>query len=450
MYELERRSGTEATGAEREDPAAVTDTAQRRPASEGPGGLAAPRALHYAASPLTRGGISLAENEAVRSLSGARVDLHAIGATVRAVPAADPRLREVGARSLTKGRHALVGDPADRGHEIWHLAQQAMGQVRPTEHIAGKPVNASPSLEAEADRMGAAIARETAGSAVLPIGCQPGGGVPAAISDSPPIQRQVTKFSAVTSDRIPPAADLINSLDYDKFNDDEDDVVDKIQDATRNPKKTVTKTPTKIKASIAPNTFGHKALARATYKSGVVGKIGTDDYFLSSGVKEVFEGGHLIPHELWSDKDKQRSLADDYVNLVPMSRTMNVGDNSHTWRTQEKAMLEHYEQGNSFSVTVDIDSPVAREFTYERIGEVFGVSVAAGEEDSIVQVYNWLPKSVTLTGDKSTNFDEQAYENEIYNVHDPITDGAALVAALKQTAIWSRCDENLQNELEKL
>lgn len=141
---------------------------------EPPDRTAAPSLLpldtpRYAAAPIQRrdnpggitpGGITAAENAAVRRLSAGRVDLHGIGATIESVPATDARLNAVQARSLTQGRHALISDPADRGHELWHIAQQAMGRVRPTERIGGQPVNAQAELEREADRMGSAIAAE--------------------------------------------------------------------------------------------------------------------------------------------------------------------------------------------------------------------------------------------------------------------------------------------------
>ena len=409
-----------------------------------------PAALRYAAAPLQRresaGGIGAAENEAVRSLTAGRVDLHALGATVRHVPATDPRLTAVGARSLTRGRHALVGNAADRGHELWHMAQQAMGRVRSTGSIAGQPLNAQPSLEREADHMGSLIARR---SPPLPAGtAQARSSGP--VNNAAPIQRQVTKFVATTDKRLPPTADLLKSLDYTKFTDDEDDVVEKIEDTMINPKKTATVRPKQIKASISPNGLNQSKIKRAPHKSGVVGKIGTDNYFLRSKSKEVFEGGHLIPHELWTDKDPQKSSADDYVNLVPMSRTMNVGDNDHTWRAQEQKMLHSYNIGNNFKVTIDINTPDVQSYTYGRIGELFGLGIEMGEESDAVSIKNWLPKTVNIAEDTNLFSAGTAYENQILNVHGKIDDGPGLVAVLKSTNLWDRCDPDLQEAIEDL
>lgn len=113
---------------------------------------------HYAASPLqrreNRNGISARENAAVHQLSGGQVDLHAMGASLQRVSASDPRLTAVGARSYAQGTQALVSSDGDRGHELWHMAQQAMGQVKADTTIGGQPVNTQDHLEREADSMG--------------------------------------------------------------------------------------------------------------------------------------------------------------------------------------------------------------------------------------------------------------------------------------------------------
>jgi hypothetical protein len=45
------------------------------------------------------------------------------------------------------------------GHELTHVVQQRQGRVKPTMDIGGMPVNDDPSLEKEADRMGAKAAQ---------------------------------------------------------------------------------------------------------------------------------------------------------------------------------------------------------------------------------------------------------------------------------------------------
>ncbi|KAF0224705.1 MAG: hypothetical protein FD176_887 [Rhodospirillaceae bacterium] len=146
--------------------AALPGPPQAVPSAQAPS-VGPPGTYHYAASPLpprpsSRNGISTAENEAVRQLSGGRVNLHALNASVTQVAASDSRLAAVGARSYAQGRNALISAEADRGHELWHLAQQAMGQVRADTVIGDQPVNTHEGLEREADHMGSAIARASA------------------------------------------------------------------------------------------------------------------------------------------------------------------------------------------------------------------------------------------------------------------------------------------------
>lgn len=102
-------------------------------------------------------GISHSENNAVKELSGGKVDLHESGAKVETTSSSDSRLKSVGARSMAVQGQAIVGDSRDRGHEIWHLAQQEMGQVQPTTEINGTPVNDDKGLENDADVKGAKI-----------------------------------------------------------------------------------------------------------------------------------------------------------------------------------------------------------------------------------------------------------------------------------------------------
>ncbi|MEZ4429594.1 MAG: hypothetical protein R3A51_18115 [Nannocystaceae bacterium] len=122
----------------------------------------------YVSAGVAPGGITTGENAAVLQMTGGAVDLHARGARIEHVQRDDPRLRAVGARSLATDGEALISDPGDRHHELWHLAQQATGRVRPDRHIGGRPVNTSPALEHEADRMGATLGQLAARASAAP------------------------------------------------------------------------------------------------------------------------------------------------------------------------------------------------------------------------------------------------------------------------------------------
>ncbi|KQN26650.1 hypothetical protein ASE86_11295 [Sphingomonas sp. Leaf33] len=425
----------------------VTDAGYDRPSM-----LAPLRPLRYAASPLglrrserpSASGITAAENAAVRDLSHGRVDLHAIGASVHHVAETHPRLTAVGARSLTQGRQALIGDPADRGHEIWHLAQQAMGAVRPTTIIGGAPVNADARLEADADRMGAAITRAatpaTASSATI--------STIAMASPSEAIQRQVKKFKSESIMREPPIPDLLNSLDYAKFKETKPQIQKRITERTSNPKKNKTPMPKSIEATIAPNVFGQTALKRKTHKSGVVGKIGIDSLYLESKNYDVYEGGHLIPHEIWTSSDPQAHLADDYVNLVPMSRNLNVGTAENTWKNAEGKITQHWKNNNTFTVKVKVDTPRTKLHHYGRLAEVFDLSLKnINDAYKTVELWNWMPASIEAEETTNTITFSSVFENASHNVHGAISSGGELVSVLKETPIWNRCDIDLQDDL---
>lgn len=68
----------------------------------------------------------------------------------------------IGAFAYTKGSdiHVAPGQERHLPHEAWHVAQQKQGRVRPTMQLkAGAPVNDDPTLEREADDMGARAAQ---------------------------------------------------------------------------------------------------------------------------------------------------------------------------------------------------------------------------------------------------------------------------------------------------
>lgn len=58
--------------------------------------------------------------------------------------------------------HLAPGQERHLPHETWHVVQQMQGRVAPTGQFAGAAVNDSPTLEKEADTMGARAVRATA------------------------------------------------------------------------------------------------------------------------------------------------------------------------------------------------------------------------------------------------------------------------------------------------
>jgi len=64
---------------------------------------------------------------------------------------------KIGAHAYTQGSNIYVSPGQDKhiAHEGWHAVQQKQNRVQPTGSVGGKPLNDSPSLEREADVMGA-------------------------------------------------------------------------------------------------------------------------------------------------------------------------------------------------------------------------------------------------------------------------------------------------------
>ncbi|MFF2091015.1 DUF4157 domain-containing protein [Paenibacillus sp. NPDC058174] len=59
--------------------------------------------------------------------------------------------------------HVAPGQEKHLPHEAWHVVQQKQGRVKPTTQMGDVDVNDNPSLESEADRMGASAARSGTG-----------------------------------------------------------------------------------------------------------------------------------------------------------------------------------------------------------------------------------------------------------------------------------------------
>jgi hypothetical protein len=420
-----------------------------------------PSTLHYAPSPIQRrsavNGISPGENEAVRRLSGGRVDLHGIGASLQRVPADDARLAAVHARSYAQGRQALVSEAADRGHELWHLAQQAMGRVRPTMQVQGRSVNADTSLEQEADRLGALIDRH---SPSMPSG-------PADTASSAtnlqvaPIQRKVTEFAVDTEDYLPPVPDLIDEIKHDYFKGTEKEINAKIRALMIDPKTSLTEVPTSIEATIEKIEDTDTKPARKTHMTSVVGKIGADEFSIRSRPgpenREIFEGGHLIPHELWSTTDPHVAEADGYANLVPMSRTMNVSKRYESgWRVVEKDIINKVEKlkgSATLRVGIEIDHQ-SYDISYQDIATFFGLTLETGKVGTDrIDLNSWFPVDITASTNPGTSKEKEigrAFENPLHDLWTPITTKTQFITALQGTPLWSRMNGAIQDKILKL
>lgn len=106
--------------------------------------------LQGKADPGARGGLPAQLRAGIEALSG--VDMSGVR-----VHANSDRPAQVNALAFAQGQdiHLAPGQEHHLPHEAWHVAQQAQGRVQPTVQMAGAAINDDPTLEAEADTMGA-------------------------------------------------------------------------------------------------------------------------------------------------------------------------------------------------------------------------------------------------------------------------------------------------------
>lgn len=69
-----------------------------------------------------------------------------------------PAAVQAGSYASGNDIHLGPGQEKHLPHEAWHVVQQKQGRVKPTTSVNGMSVNSTPSLEEEADRMGAKAA----------------------------------------------------------------------------------------------------------------------------------------------------------------------------------------------------------------------------------------------------------------------------------------------------
>ena len=99
---------------------------------------------------VSEGGLPAQLQDGIQQLSG--TDISGVNVHYNSsAPAA------VNAHAFAQGNdiHLASGQEKHLPHEAWHVVQQKKGRVEATTSVAGTPVNDDPSLETEADVMGA-------------------------------------------------------------------------------------------------------------------------------------------------------------------------------------------------------------------------------------------------------------------------------------------------------
>lgn len=188
-----------------------------------------------------------------------------------------------------------------------------------------------------------------------------------------------------------------------------------------------------------------------------IGQIGGDEFFIRTGIRQSFEGGHLVGHQFWDEKDDDAKSAGDYVNLLPMSRTLNV--NAYEgWKTAE-AKLDRkitdlrgrpVAQKARFTITVENGS----EQYNMSLGEIctrFGLTLKKPADAArTISLDRWLPGIIksswaNLDTDSESEFPD-AQETVLHNLGTPIETDQELVAAIQISQLWGRMSPEMKKK----
>jgi hypothetical protein len=404
-------------------------------------------AYHYASSPIQRAqvsvpvvnGITARENSAVHHLSAGQVNLHAMGASLQRVASHDPRLVAVQARSLAQGSSALVSHEADRGHELWHLAQQAMGRVDTTAQLNGRNLNTQPHLEAEADRQGALI-NHWRGQGDAGSGYPQYGIAGTASAEAGPVQRQVSKVKWTTAWMDAPGKQVFDHLNTITSDIDcTDDELEEAVDSTFEQPDVSVVYPTNIVASTKkgkPNGDGH-----GISDTRLIGQLGRDENRIRTGhdAKEAFEGGHLLGAALWDAKDADVAKMNRAVNLVPMSRAMNI---------YNFIEIETGFKSAKFKKWTIVPERTEYDVPEKNLAMLLELPLKAGTTgDDLVTLEAWIPNAITATQGATVL---TAEENIVHLGRVQVEDGEELHELLEAYQLWNYLTDDLQTNVDDL
>lgn len=360
--------------------------------------------------------------------------------------------KQVGALAFTQGNRIFVGPGQEKHlpHEAWHVVQQMQGRVRSnTTMPGGLAGNDAPALEAEADRMASLTSRvspamtamDTAALAVA---------APVAPSNSV-VQRRVEIIGDEATEAgtaLPPISSLLAGFNADlfaAFEGGEPAIIEGLE-RYRNPLKRALHYPIGIHGNIR-KVDGESPPARTGNQTRNVGKMGIDEFALrTGGTFEIFEGGHLVPNELWASD--QAEVSRSYANLVPMSRTLNVGGVGNTWRNVERELLSKYTalaNGGAYEFKIQVGHQ-DYQLTLGQISDALEVPLKEESEPDTdaVRSFGWIPTEIKA---QIHGFDEVvARENVLHQLTGEIDNWNDFYDALVHTPLWGRLSEDLQGE----
>ena len=244
----------------------------------------------------------------------------------------------------------------------------------------------------------------------------------------------------------PPAEDLKTTLvENDALYQESDSDIEAAVDRSplSQPIQDEIESPTRVTATLRN---GKDASPKRDDRSSTVGWIGFDEFYISRGVKETFEGGHVIPHALFDADDEAADKAGAYENLVPMSRFVNIG----TWgnkETQIKGKLTELAasedtEDDKLVITVPIGAGTYT-ILASVLGNRFGLTFI-GEQDEELVLNEWIPTTIGPVDVKHVTSEDmdvseaeysQAEDNPLRTRAEVITTGEELADAIERSGL---------------
>lgn len=171
-------------------------------------------------------------------------------------------------------------------------------------------------------------------------------------------------------------------------------------------------------------------------------------------LSESFEGGHLIPHAAFDRDDDEAEMAGAFDNLVPMSRSLNVGDTG--WADIEKEIaskLAIMDDDDELEVTVSVEGEDTYTVTLGELAGRFGLTLknpgVNGWKE--IELFAWIPKrlkpaAINMQTGSDLELDD-VRENPLRRGHARISTGAGLLKRLDKMGvpISKSLREDLQN-----
>lgn len=255
------------------------------------------------------------------------------------------------------------------------------------------------------------------------------------------IQRKVTNYSVSSEGMVEAPRDQLKRLiDPAKFTNPPATIFQNI-DKWTNIYGNV-KIWNRVKATIHSQD-GEQHPPRSGIAQNIVGLLGKDEYMIKTGDIHAFEGGHIIPLSVWGSNDTKAGAANDYQNLVPMSRTLNING----WAAAESRMKDGTKK--NWDIKIDREN---YEVPYGAIAQNFFLTLnnPGADRQQTVYMNGISPLSIIATSSGSSIPSIGAETGTIRPANRMITTGAELKAFLASKKGWEYLSDAMQGRVNAI